>query len=443
MSDDLSLAGHLIVGLEGPGLTPREMAWLERWRPAGIILFARNVTGPDQTRALCSRLHDLVPGLEIVADHEGGPVSPLAAAVGRPPAAWGMGLLDDPDLTRRVHTATAERLAALGVDRVLAPVADVLTEAHNPVIGVRAFGADSDLVSRHVAAAVAGLRTGGCRVCLKHWPGHGGSVTDSHRDSSVLTSVPSDVPFRAGLDAGADAVMLGHLQQTGALVATLDPAQAAAARQLGGTCPPLLLADDVTMGALRPALAARGVTVPPGSGLVDPGELAADWFTTLVAGDCDRLLVRGIPWRAFPADGGSGTAVMATDQPPPRPAAAWEDVWRGLAVRIPEAFMALHGKPGWLDRTVGDRWGPVDDPGPGLLPSWSDRFPSAADPLPFDTDLLLVTSHRPLDTAAEVAAGWLAVLAPRGVALGVGHPSLARDLAALLPVDWEVHGTPE
>ena len=82
----------------------------------------------------------LVTDLEIVADHEGGPVSQLSFAVGRPPAAWALGVLDDPDLTRRVFVETGRRCRQLGIDRLLAPCADVLTEVHNPVIGSRAFG---------------------------------------------------------------------------------------------------------------------------------------------------------------------------------------------------------------------------------------------------------------------------------------------------------------
>jgi len=438
------LAGRLVVGLAGTRLTRREAGWLERWRPAGVILFSRNASGPGQTAALCRRLHDLVPDLEIMTDHEGGPVAPLAAAVGRPPVAWGLGLLDDPDLTRRVHESTGERLAGLGLDRVLAPVADVLTERRNPVIGVRSFGSRVDLVSRHVAAAVAGLLAGGCRVCLKHWPGHGGSATDSHLATSTLAAEPDAMPFQAGLEAGADAIMLGHLRLAGAPVATLDPDRAAAARILGQGRAPLLFADDVTMGGLRQDMAALGVEVPAGAGLVEPQELSTGWLAALAGGGCDRLLVRGIPWGAFPCAGVATEAAVADipEQLSPSPA-AWQEAWRGLADRLPADLELAARTPGWLDRTAGDRWGPADDPDAGYLLPRGHGFCRLDSGLPPGTDLLLVTSHRPLDAGLEGAGAWLEQLAPRGVALAVGHPSLATDLAALLPVDWEVHETPE
>ena len=82
------LAARLVVGLAGPRLHDAERAWLVRWRPAGVILFSRNVTGADLLRDLVRDVRAaLAPGAEICVDHEGGPVSFLQAAAGRPPAA--------------------------------------------------------------------------------------------------------------------------------------------------------------------------------------------------------------------------------------------------------------------------------------------------------------------------------------------------------------------
>jgi hypothetical protein len=443
------LARRLVVGLSGPWPTVDECAWLEHWRPAGVILFARNLSGPGRTELLGRALHDLVPGLEIVVDHEGGPVSAAAAAAGRPPAAWGLGMLDDADLTRRVHVATGERLAALGVDRVLAPVADVLTEPRNPVIGVRAFGCDPNRVSRHVAAAVAGLREGGVGVCLKHWPGHGGTATDSHLEPSARDDVPASAPFVAGLAAGADAIMVGHLHRADGPPATLDPATVQAARVLAGGAVRRIYADDVTMGALREPLAARGVPVPPGAGLVPPGDLPAAWLVALADAGCDRLLVRGIPGRAFPVSWSGGTSALspvreaegrglATDPPP-----AWGEVWRRLGESLPADLAA--GRPDllWLDRTVDDRWGPADGDGAGMVPALAERFGTVRRESGGGETRLLVTSHRPLDAAAERAAGWMDGLADAGRALAVGHPALESDVAALVPSGWEVAYLPE
>ena len=110
---------------------------------------------------------------------------------------------------------TGERLRALGVDWVFAPVADVHSEPRNPVIGPRAFGADPAEVAACVAEALRGYRASGVASCLKHFPGHGDTVVDSHHDLPVNPADPEVlerrelVPFRANLDA--DAVMSAHV----------------------------------------------------------------------------------------------------------------------------------------------------------------------------------------------------------------------------------------
>ncbi len=155
---------------------------------------------------------------------------------------------------------------------MLAPCCDVLVEPRNPVIGSRAFGEDPGRVSAHVAAAVAGLREGGVRTCLKHFPGHGGTAGDSHDRAVVAGAGALAGPFEAGFAAGADGLMVGHLAVGGgALPMTLDAPALARAR---ATVPAgvRFFADDVTMGGLRTALATLGVAASDGrtQGLVDP-----------------------------------------------------------------------------------------------------------------------------------------------------------------------------
>lgn len=494
-----ALAARLIVGLSGPEPTPAEEAWLVRWRPAGVLLFARNVTDAAQLAALCRRLRGLLPpDGEIVADHEGGPVSALAAAVGRPPGAACLGLVGDPDLTRRVHRETAARLRECGLTRVLAPCADVLVEPRNPVIGGRAFGADPSLVAAHVAAAVGGLGEGGLRACLKHWPGHGGTRGDSHDAAVSAGDGALAGPFVAGLAAGADAVMVGHLPDpetpsagvAAPLPATLAPAALARLRRLGGR-PPLIFADDITMGALRPAMAALGVAPdapagsPPGgpaatrparpapgtvAGLLEPEQLTLPWLAALARAGCDRLLCRGIPWRALPLpDDGppaaaaalAGPAGGAAIAPATSPAGPRASVYAEARART---LQAAGGDPLpagverllWLDCTAGDRWGePV-----ALEASVADRFVTVqrvgagtGEPAPEQTAgfvraarggaALLVTSHRPLPAAWSGALRGVAWRDGAGGALALGHPSLGEALAGALPAAWRVTVLPE
>lgn len=453
-----ALADSLVVGLAGPEPTAREWAWLARHRPAGVILFGRNVTGPAQAASLCDRLKVVVPGLQIMVDHEGGPVAQMAAAAGRPPAAWALGALDDVDLTREVCLETGARLAALGVTRVLGPVADVLEHARNPVIGARAFGASSALCARHVAAAVRGYRDAGLLVCVKHWPGHGGTATDSHLSLEEQMVSGCREPFLAGLAAGADAVMVGHLpvalSSRGApRLATLDAEYLAATRVglTAGGVAPLLVADDITMGALRAPMRELGVPAPDvlDAGLVEPGLLPRDWLLRLIEAGCGLLLIRGIPWQALPEGSLVGEAPLPS--PPPLPwgpdnvglvsePATWRAARARLWARAAAGWADGSAELGWLDFTTGDRWGAADQrSGEAFTTKLQGLFASvrrlAAGPGDRRTSVrLLVTSHRPLPVEA------LAELSTpsRGVAVAMGHPSLAADLTSFLGEGWQV-----
>ena len=450
------LASRLVVGLAGPEPTAAEWGWLMHHRPAGVILFGRNVTGPAQTGALCARLRAAVPGLQVMVDHEGGPVAQMAAAAGRPPVAWALGVLDDVELTRSVCRETGERLAALGVTRVLGPVADVLEHPRNPVIGARAFGGTPALCARHVAAAVRGYRDAGLAVCVKHWPGHGGTATDSHLSLEEQLVTGCREPFLAGLAAGADAVMVGHLPVAlsaagGPLLATLDAAYLAGTRDAlaSGGGAPLLVADDVTMGALRAPMRQAGVPAPDDleSGLVDPGLLPAAWLDRLTAAGCGLLLIRGIPWRALPAGENTGpvpaAACPVADEAPPPDAAAWNEARARLWAPAADGWSDRLEDLVWLDATEGDRWGAADQRSDrafsarleGLFASVRRSAPIPDGPwAPGGLRRLLVTSHRPL------APGRLAGLpaAPAGVALAMGHPSLSGDLRRFLGTGWRV-----
>ena len=88
-------------------------------------------------------------------------------------------------------------LAGAGVNLDFAPVADVNTNADNPVIGIRSFGADGELVARHVAAFVRGLQGAGVAACAKHFPGHGDTSVDSHLALPVvaLSKTPRSIRF--------------------------------------------------------------------------------------------------------------------------------------------------------------------------------------------------------------------------------------------------------
>lgn len=211
--------------------------WLLRRLDEGlgsVALFARNIESPEQLAALTARLRAESPELIVAADEEGGDVTRLEARTGSSfPGNHALGAVDDTELTRAVARELGRRLRACGVNLNWAPSADVNSNPDNPVIGVRSFGADPELVARHTAAYVEGLQQAGVAACTKHFPGHGDTAVDSHHDlpriDADLTTLYARelVPFRAALAAGTKAVMSAHILLPAvdrALPATLSPA---------------------------------------------------------------------------------------------------------------------------------------------------------------------------------------------------------------------------
>ena len=170
----------------------------------------------------------------IAIDEEGGDVTRVAYSDGSPcPGNAALGAVDDTALTMSVYQAIGADLAALGINFDLAPCADVLGSADSPAVGTRSFGADTGLVSRHTAAAVAGLQGAGVCACTKHFPGHGRTGTDTHEAIATIEGGLDDLrrrdlpPFEAAIRAGTLAIMPSHLrlpELTGDLPATVSGA---------------------------------------------------------------------------------------------------------------------------------------------------------------------------------------------------------------------------
>jgi beta-N-acetylhexosaminidase len=227
------------AGLEAPEWT---RGWIERGL-GGIVLFAANVEDRAQVAALTGALRAERPELVIAIDEEGGDVTRLEAASGSSyPGNLALGFVDDVELTQAVAGAIADDLVEAGVTLNLAPVADVNSNPRNPVIGVRSFGSEPELVARHVAAFVAGTQERGVAACAKHFPGHGDTTVDSHLGLPLVEAergellVGPAVPFRAAVEAGVGAIMTAHL-----VVPAFDGVPATVSRVVVGD----LLRDDL------------------------------------------------------------------------------------------------------------------------------------------------------------------------------------------------------
>jgi beta-N-acetylhexosaminidase len=148
------------------------------------------------------------------------------------PGNLGLGAIDDAALTEAVAHDLGLDLAHAGITLDYAPDTDVNSNPDNPVIGVRAFGAEPELVARHSAAFVRGLQDAGVAACAKHFPGHGDTSVDSHHSVPVIDRSREQleacelIPFRAAIAAGVLSVMTGHLlvpAYDDRLPATLSP----------------------------------------------------------------------------------------------------------------------------------------------------------------------------------------------------------------------------
>jgi beta-N-acetylhexosaminidase len=229
MSADLERLALACLFPGFPGLVPPD--WTRRLVEGGlggVVLYAWNVESPEQLATLTSTLRSEGDSLLVGIDEEGGDVTRLEATTGSSyPGNAALGAVDDVELTEQVATAMAGDLVAAGVGLDLAPVADVNTNPANPIIGIRSFGAEPELVARHVAAFVRGLQGGGVVACAKHFPGHGDTRADSHLELPVvqadLYAFAADAlpPFRAAIDAGVRSIMTAHI-----VVPALDEAPA-------------------------------------------------------------------------------------------------------------------------------------------------------------------------------------------------------------------------
>jgi beta-N-acetylhexosaminidase len=199
-------------------ISERPRTLLQEFLVGGIILMGRNLRDPRQVAELTTQLQaeSQVP-LFVGVDQEGGAVSRLTLPGLTFPGNMALGALDDPAAATAVTAAIGEQLAALGLNVDFAPVLDVNNNPANPVIGVRSFGEDPRRVAKLGLAALRGFQQAGVISCVKHFPGHGDTAVDSHRDLPIQRASRSRLdeiellPFRAAIAAGAPLLMTAHI----------------------------------------------------------------------------------------------------------------------------------------------------------------------------------------------------------------------------------------
>jgi beta-N-acetylhexosaminidase len=240
MSLEEQIGQVLMVGFWGNTPSQEIIDLIQHYHVGNIILFSRNVRAAQQVLELTRSLQMIAKQaghpypLLIAIDQENGIVQRLGEAATIFPGNMALGAVDSEEIAYKVALATGQELKAFGINMNLAPVVDVNNNSANPVIGVRSFGEDPQQVARLGAAMVKGYHAAGILSCLKHFPGHGDTAVDSHL---ALPTLPYGlerlealelVPFRSGIKAGADSVMIAHvtfpaMTRRDMLPATLSP----------------------------------------------------------------------------------------------------------------------------------------------------------------------------------------------------------------------------
>ena len=197
--------GAAILGCRGPIQTGEERAFFRRAAPWGFILFKRNIETPDQVRTLVGALRDTVGRADapVLIDQEGGRVQRMGPPHWRrfpPGRAYGDLAGNDPLLRREIARLgarlMAHDLAALGINVDCVPVLDVPDPSGHEIIGDRAYGATAQEVALLGRAAAEGLIAGGVLPVIKHIPGHGRAMADSHLELPVVDAPVEDLDAR-------------------------------------------------------------------------------------------------------------------------------------------------------------------------------------------------------------------------------------------------------
>jgi beta-N-acetylhexosaminidase len=255
----------LMVGIPGPRLDAVARELVRDLKVGGVILFARNIEGPEQVWELTRDLQREALAatgrpLLIAVDQEGGRVQRLKAPFTIIPPARELGTTRSPEEVKHLALQVARELVLVGINVNLAPVLDVPRSLACPQWD-RAYGTDPEDAARYGVAAIQGYLAGGVIPVAKHFPGLGDTGVDSHEVLPLAQSGDAERqvdlwPFRQAVAAGVPMVMTAHLQvpEWDARPATLSAValQDWLRRRLGFNG--VIITDDLEMGAIATRL---------------------------------------------------------------------------------------------------------------------------------------------------------------------------------------------
>lgn len=195
---------------------------VEKYNLGGYILFAANIENPTQTQELINgfkKSSKIQPFIGV--DEEGGRVARIgknsAMGVEKIEPMAQVGKSQNYERANEIGTTIGKYIKNLGFNLDFAPDTDVLTDSNNTEIGDRSFGNDPEVVGKMATEVVKGLQSENISTVLKHFPGHGGSIGNSHQGFSLSNRTEEElkkceiVPFKTAIENGADCVMVAHM----------------------------------------------------------------------------------------------------------------------------------------------------------------------------------------------------------------------------------------
>ncbi|MGJ3238341.1 MAG: beta-N-acetylhexosaminidase [Anaerolineae bacterium] len=257
MTLEQKVAQMFVMSFYGSQLNEPAGDLLTAWQPGAVVLLPSNLQDPSQITRLTNDIQQSlidaggVPAF-IAVDQEGGIIAHLEDGFTVWPVPSLLTATQNLELAQQVGQAFASEMLAVGINMNLAPVADLQTNPDNPIIGRRAFGNDPQMVAPMVAGFVQGMQAHGVLATLKHFPGHGDTDADSHLELPIITADLDQLwarelqPFRAGIEAGAGAIMTAHIHFSQIDMDAIRPAS---------------LSSNVIQGLLRDELGHQGLVI--------------------------------------------------------------------------------------------------------------------------------------------------------------------------------------
>ncbi|KAI5507529.1 glycosyl hydrolase family 3 N terminal domain-containing protein [Trichomonas vaginalis G3] len=211
-----------MFNLPGKQLDAEIFNLIKKYHIGNLILFTINLGNGKEIKKLTSDFQEYslkefgFPAF-ISSDMEGGNVERYSEDIPRFPGAAAIVSTNSIANCQDLSESVAKVLLSLGINMNLAPVCDINDNSRNPVIGARSFGFDPQKISNYIKAHINGHKKAGCLTCAKHFPGHGSTFQDSHRelphiihkyDEFMKKDIP---PFKDAIEAGVDSIMTAHL----------------------------------------------------------------------------------------------------------------------------------------------------------------------------------------------------------------------------------------